>query len=50
MRLLIALLLWNFDLEIMPESKGWQKQKVYLLWEKPPLMVQVTPRTSIDAK
>ncbi|RFU34841.1 hypothetical protein B7463_g1459, partial [Scytalidium lignicola] len=46
MRLLMALLLWNFDLEIMPESKDWKMQKVYLLWEKPELLLKAIPRTN----
>ena len=32
---------YNFDLELCPESEGWADQKVYLLWEKHPLMVKL---------
>lgn len=47
----MAMLLYNFDLELAPESKDWSHQKVYLLWEKPPLMIKLTPRTvNVDAK
>lgn len=44
MRLLLALVLWNFDLELCPASKLWDKQRVYNLWEKPELKVKVLPR------
>ncbi|KAE8379265.1 cytochrome P450 [Aspergillus bertholletiae] len=44
MRLLLALILWNFDLELCTDSKDWNKQRVYNLWEKPGLKVKVSPR------
>ncbi|GAB7353329.1 hypothetical protein MBLNU459_g3822t2 [Dothideomycetes sp. NU459] len=44
MRLLMALLLFKFDLELTSESKNWSRHKVYLLWEKPALMIKLTPR------
>jgi cytochrome P450 len=28
MRLILSRLLWNFNLELMPESEGWADQKV----------------------
>ncbi|KAH8883758.1 cytochrome P450 [Thozetella sp. PMI_491] len=43
MRLILVRLLWNFDLELQAESKDWQQQKVYVLWEKKPLSVKLTP-------
>lgn len=44
LRLVLARLLWNFDLELMPESEEWiERQKVYFLWEKIPLMVKLKP-------
>ncbi|KAK3301698.1 cytochrome P450 [Chaetomium strumarium] len=43
MRLILARVLWNFDLELMNESWNWNDQKIYLLWEKGPLMVKLTP-------
>ena len=42
MRLMLARLLWKFYLEIMPDSIGWDKQKVYVLWEKGDLNVKIT--------
>ncbi|KAL1969776.1 hypothetical protein VTN77DRAFT_7285 [Rasamsonia byssochlamydoides] len=43
MKLIMARTLWNFDLELEPDSKGWNKQNVYLLWEKKPLNIKLTP-------
>ncbi|KAL2065351.1 hypothetical protein VTL71DRAFT_3021 [Oculimacula yallundae] len=42
MRVILARLLWNFDLSMEPESDGWDKQKTYVLWEKGPLMCKLT--------
>ncbi|KAL2145397.1 hypothetical protein VTI28DRAFT_7324 [Corynascus sepedonium] len=43
MRLILARLLWNFDLELMPESKNWNDQKIYVLWQKGAINVKLTP-------
>lgn len=43
MRLILARVLWNFDLELMPESKSWNQQKIYTLWEKGAMNVKLTP-------
>ena len=43
MRLILARLVWNFDLELCEESIGWEKQKIYILWEKGPLWVRCKP-------
>lgn len=43
MRLILARLLWNFDLELMPESRNWNDQKIYTLWEKGAMDVKLTP-------
>lgn len=40
MRVILAHLTWHFDYELCPESVNWIDQKVYFLWEKPPLMVK----------
>ncbi|KAI3401428.1 hypothetical protein diail_10862 [Diaporthe ilicicola] len=44
MRTIMARLVFNFDLALAPESKGWMDQKIFNLWQKPPLMVHLTPR------
>ncbi|KAL8826507.1 MAG: hypothetical protein Q9191_003760 [Dirinaria sp. TL-2023a] len=41
MRVMLARVLWSFDLELSPESDGWEKQKVYTLWDKGPLIVKL---------
>ncbi|KAK0629555.1 cytochrome P450 [Bombardia bombarda] len=41
MRLLIARVLYKFDLELCEESQNWTDQKVYALWEKKPLICKV---------
>jgi cytochrome P450 len=43
MRLILARLLWNFDLELMPESKNWSAQKIFTLWEKGGINVKLFP-------
>jgi cytochrome P450 len=44
MRLIMARLLWNFDLALDEQSKNWHEQKILALWERPPLMVFVKRR------
>jgi hypothetical protein len=40
MRLILARLLFSFDIEATPEIEGWLNQQVFLLWQKPPLWVR----------
>ena len=42
-RLILAKVLWHFDLKLCGESENWIDQKVYLMWEKGPLKCQITP-------
>lgn len=49
MRLILAQVLWNFDLELMPESADWSRQKVYAIWEKSPLYVKLKPRSIVSS-
>lgn len=43
MRLILARILWNFDLAIEDDSREWLKdQPVYVLWDKPALNVTLT--------
>lgn len=44
MRLILARLLWNFDVEASDGKGGpeWRGQKVFILWEKTPLEVNLT--------
>lgn len=50
MRLILAKVLWNFDLSLTEVSEGWaETQRTYTLWEKPPLMVKISRRTNTTA-
>lgn len=45
MRLILARVIWNFDLKLADDSKDWlSRQKIYLLWQKGPLNMYLTPR------
>ncbi|KAF2745137.1 cytochrome P450 [Sporormia fimetaria CBS 119925] len=39
MRLIMTKVLYNFDMELCPESEDWINQRTYILWDKKPLMV-----------
>ncbi|KAK3998014.1 Isotrichodermin C-15 hydroxylase [Cladorrhinum sp. PSN332] len=44
MRIILARVLWNFDIKIDQESLDWMsKQRIYNLWEKGPLYTYITP-------
>jgi cytochrome P450 len=43
-RTILARLMWHFDFEILDESRDWEKQKVFILWSKPSLMVKLKVR------
>ena len=45
MRLLLASILWNFDLQLAEESEKWlEENKIYTLWMKAPLMTRLRKR------
>ncbi|KAF2464711.1 cytochrome P450 monooxygenase-like protein [Lindgomyces ingoldianus] len=46
MRLIVAKVFYNFDLELCPESEGWTEQHTYTLWEKHPLVLKLKPANS----
>lgn len=41
-KVVVAKLLWNFEL-VDVGNEGWLDQKVYLVWERRPLMVKLIP-------
>ena len=50
MRLIVAKLLWHFDIALDTEKMGkqegkntWTNQKMYVVWERRPLWVKVSP-------
>lgn len=45
MRSILARMLWNFDMELCEASMGWKDQRVFIMWEKPALMVKLAQRT-----
>lgn len=48
MRLILGRLLWNFDLALAPECSHWiERQKVFQVWEKTPLMVRIKKRRDL---
>ncbi|OAG38725.1 hypothetical protein AYO21_07078 [Fonsecaea monophora] len=51
MRLVMAKLLWHYDLKDCSSGNGngsnvWADQRMYMLWDKPPLMVKLVKRDS----
>lgn len=44
MRVILARVLWNFDLELCQESLDWKEQETYAMWKKPPLMCKLVQR------
>lgn len=45
-RIMLARMLWNFDMEICEETgREWQDQKVFITWQKKPLIVKLIPRS-----
>jgi hypothetical protein len=42
--MILARVLWNFDMELCAESSGWEEQRSFLLWEKKPLMCALKRR------
>ncbi|EKG11555.1 Cytochrome P450 [Macrophomina phaseolina MS6] len=47
-RLVLANVLWHYDLELCPESEKWDDQRVYLVWDKNPLMCKLKPVKRIE--
>jgi cytochrome P450 len=43
MRLVLARLIWNFELELAEDSIDWLPQQIFAVWKKGPLNVKLTP-------
>ncbi|KAI1633880.1 cytochrome P450 [Biscogniauxia mediterranea] len=44
MKVILARVLWNFDIKISPDSHDWlKKQRVFNFWDKGPLYAYLTP-------
>lgn len=48
MRLVLARLFFEYDFELMLSYENWHDQKIYLLWEKGPLVVKLTPAKNLS--
>ncbi|KAI1090682.1 putative toxin biosynthesis cytochrome P450 monooxygenase [Rostrohypoxylon terebratum] len=44
LRMVLARLLWKFDLELMPGSENWFDQKAFVIWFRRPLLVKFVSR------
>ncbi|KAI1383399.1 cytochrome P450 [Hypoxylon trugodes] len=44
LRMVLARLIWQFDLELMSESRDWFDQKVFIIWYRRPLLVKLVAR------
>jgi hypothetical protein len=44
MRLILSRMVFNFDMELDQPELDWLDQESFFLWEKPPLMVRLTPK------
>ena len=42
MRMLLVTVLLHFDISLCEESSDWNDQRIFTLWEKKPLMCQLT--------
>lgn len=41
--MVLAHILFNFDIELADPNLDWMDQKVYVLWEKPSLPIYLKP-------
>jgi hypothetical protein len=47
MRMILARLVWNFDLRLDEKCSNWDTEsRGYFLWEKGPMEVFLTPRNT----
>lgn len=43
MRVILARMIFNFDMELAEPEKDWLDQDAFFLWDKPALNVKLTP-------
>lgn len=43
MRLILASVVFHFDLELYDDKKDWLNQAVHIIWDKKPLLVNLRP-------
>ena len=49
MKLILTRIIWNFDLEIDVKDRNWEKQDMFILWDKPALYARIRPRADKKA-
>lgn len=50
MRVILAKMLWTYDMELVNKDLRWiQESKATILWKKPELIMRFTRRPGIDA-
>ena len=42
MRLILARMLWSFDMQLSTECEDWDDQKTWIQWDKKPLLVKLS--------
>ncbi|OTA64804.1 cytochrome P450 [Hypoxylon sp. EC38] len=44
LRMILARLIWKFDIELIPSSEDWFNHRAFIIWFRGSLMVKLTPR------
>ncbi|CRL23879.1 Cytochrome P450 [Penicillium camemberti] len=47
MRIILARIVFNFDMELDQPEKDWMDQRIFFLWDKPELMIKLKPRAHL---
>ena len=47
MRLILARMIFNFDMELDKPEQDWMDQQDYFIWIKPKLMIKLKPRVHL---
>lgn len=46
--LILARLIWSFDLKLSKDCSNWADQRAYIIWDKKPLKVELVPREQLE--
>jgi hypothetical protein len=46
MRIILARMVFNFDMELDQPEKVWMDQECFVLWNKPKLMIKLKPKVN----
>ncbi|KAI2473577.1 putative toxin biosynthesis cytochrome P450 monooxygenase [Annulohypoxylon bovei var. microspora] len=49
LRMILARLLWKFDIELIPGGENWFDQKAFVIWFRQPLLVRLVPRDTPES-